>query len=137
MLIVGGRCAREGWQVFLETAATIKAAALSPSGFTRLIVEKPFGRDRASAAELAGALGGIFPESQVYRIDHYLGKEMVRLGGGAWGGGVGSTAAALLPLMWVLVFALRRRGLGSSFQHGIRSHSPLAPPAHPSPTQPP
>jgi glucose-6-phosphate 1-dehydrogenase len=41
----------------------------------RVVVEKPFGRDRTSAEELNGILHGVFAEDQVYRIDHYLGKE--------------------------------------------------------------
>ncbi len=41
----------------------------------RIIVEKPFGRDLASARELNKVLHSVFDESQVYRIDHYLGKE--------------------------------------------------------------
>ncbi len=45
---------------------------------TRLIIEKPFGRDRASAAELNRLLSNVFDENQVYRIDHYLGKETVQ-----------------------------------------------------------
>ena len=44
----------------------------------RIIVEKPFGRDRPSAVALNDALGGVFAEPQVYRIDHYLGKETVQ-----------------------------------------------------------
>jgi glucose-6-phosphate 1-dehydrogenase len=44
----------------------------------RLIVEKPFGRDRVSAKELNRVLAHAFDESQVYRIDHYLGKETVQ-----------------------------------------------------------
>ncbi len=44
----------------------------------RLIVEKPFGRDRASAADLNNLILKAFDESQVYRIDHYLGKETVQ-----------------------------------------------------------
>ncbi|TPR18080.1 glucose-6-phosphate dehydrogenase [Apilactobacillus timberlakei] len=47
-------------------------------GFNRLIIEKPFGRDYESAEELNNALGKSFNENQVYRIDHYLGKEMVQ-----------------------------------------------------------
>ncbi len=45
---------------------------------TRVIVEKPFGRDKASAAELNGLIADAFNEKQVYRIDHYLGKETVQ-----------------------------------------------------------
>jgi glucose-6-phosphate 1-dehydrogenase len=44
----------------------------------RMVIEKPFGRDLASARELNRTLTGIFDESQVFRIDHYLGKETVQ-----------------------------------------------------------
>jgi glucose-6-phosphate 1-dehydrogenase len=44
----------------------------------RLVVEKPFGRDLQSAVELNNTIGGCFDESQIYRIDHYLGKETVQ-----------------------------------------------------------
>ncbi|MCI4323512.1 MAG: glucose-6-phosphate dehydrogenase (NADP(+)), partial [Thermoplasmata archaeon] len=47
-------------------------------GWTRVVIEKPFGRDLASAQELNGYLRGHFDESQIYRIDHYLGKETVQ-----------------------------------------------------------
>jgi glucose-6-phosphate 1-dehydrogenase len=47
-------------------------------GFCRLIVEKPFGRDLASARELSADLHNSFAEEQIYRIDHYLGKETVQ-----------------------------------------------------------
>jgi glucose-6-phosphate 1-dehydrogenase len=43
----------------------------------RIIVEKPFGRDLASAQQLNSVLHSAFPESSVFRIDHYLGKEAV------------------------------------------------------------
>ena len=45
---------------------------------TKLVVEKPFGRDLESAKELAANLHGVFDESQLFRIDHYLGKETVQ-----------------------------------------------------------
>jgi glucose-6-phosphate 1-dehydrogenase len=45
---------------------------------TRVIVEKPIGKDAASAAAINDALGAVFTESQIYRIDHYLGKETVQ-----------------------------------------------------------
>lgn len=51
---------------------------LSPAGYNRLIIEKPFGRDFASAKELNDSIGAAFNEDQIYRIDHYLGKEMVQ-----------------------------------------------------------
>ncbi|MCI0650443.1 MAG: glucose-6-phosphate dehydrogenase [Planctomycetes bacterium] len=44
----------------------------------RVIVEKPFGRDLDSARALNGAIGGTLSENQIYRIDHYLGKETVQ-----------------------------------------------------------
>lgn len=44
----------------------------------RVVVEKPFGRDLASAQALNCTLHEVFPESSVFRIDHYLGKEAVR-----------------------------------------------------------
>ena len=44
----------------------------------RVVVEKPFGRDLASALELNATLHEVFPESAIYRIDHYLGKEAVQ-----------------------------------------------------------
>ena len=47
-------------------------------GWTRLVVEKPFGRDLASATALNEQIHRYFDESQIYRIDHYLGKETVQ-----------------------------------------------------------
>src|SRR5690606_29445607 len=47
-------------------------------GWTRLIVEKPFGRDLQSAVALNDHLRTAFTEQQIYRIDHYLGKETVQ-----------------------------------------------------------
>ena len=47
-------------------------------GWRRLVVEKPFGHDLASARELSDRLHEVFQESDVYRIDHYLGKETVQ-----------------------------------------------------------
>ncbi|MBN9518870.1 glucose-6-phosphate dehydrogenase [bacterium] len=48
------------------------------AGWRRLVVEKPFGRDSASAAELNRRLLANWGEDQIYRIDHYLGKETVQ-----------------------------------------------------------
>lgn len=45
---------------------------------TRIVVEKPFGKDLASARTLNGVLARFFAETQIYRIDHYLGKETVQ-----------------------------------------------------------
>ena len=45
---------------------------------SKVIIEKPFGKDLASALALNAAIRGVFAEHQVYRIDHYLGKETVQ-----------------------------------------------------------
>ena len=50
----------------------------SGESWTRMIIEKPFGHDGASARELNAKVLKVFEESQVYRIDHYLGKETVQ-----------------------------------------------------------
>jgi glucose-6-phosphate 1-dehydrogenase len=68
---------------FAEIAAQLGHAGMvkppdHSSGWTRLIVEKPFGRDLESARELNRKLLALFDESQIYRIDHYLGKETVQ-----------------------------------------------------------
>lgn len=47
-------------------------------GWTRLVIEKPFGHDLASAQKLNNEVREAFDEDQIYRIDHYLGKEMVQ-----------------------------------------------------------
>jgi glucose-6-phosphate 1-dehydrogenase len=48
------------------------------NGYRRIVIEKPFGLDLATAVELNRVLQEIFRESQIYRIDHYLGKESVQ-----------------------------------------------------------
>ena len=45
---------------------------------SRIVIEKPFGTDLESSMELNKLLNSIFSESQIYRIDHYLGKETVQ-----------------------------------------------------------
>ena len=47
-------------------------------GWTRVVVEKPFGKDLESAEQLSSQIGALFDEPQIYRIDHYLGKELVQ-----------------------------------------------------------
>jgi glucose-6-phosphate 1-dehydrogenase len=49
----------------------------SEGGFTHLIIEKPFGRDSETFDELNACTSSLFAESELYRIDHYLGKEVV------------------------------------------------------------
>jgi glucose-6-phosphate 1-dehydrogenase len=66
-------------QAFPDTIAGLATAGLCRSGgWTRLVVEKPFGRDLQSAQQLNAIVHEGFDESQVYRIDHYLGKETVQ-----------------------------------------------------------
>jgi glucose-6-phosphate 1-dehydrogenase len=50
----------------------------SSSSWRRIVIEKPFGRDRDSARQLNAVLHTVFDESQIFRIDHYLGKETVQ-----------------------------------------------------------
>jgi glucose-6-phosphate 1-dehydrogenase len=79
-----------GWQdanrlYYLATApehyalvvSALGAAGMASQGpcWRRIVIEKPFGRDLASARSLNQAVHAVFDESQVYRIDHYLGKE--------------------------------------------------------------
>jgi glucose-6-phosphate 1-dehydrogenase len=66
--------------IYPAIIAQIGAAGLAraDSGWRRIVVEKPFGRDLASARALNRLLTTVFPEEQVYRIDHYLGKETVQ-----------------------------------------------------------
>jgi glucose-6-phosphate 1-dehydrogenase len=54
------------------------ARPASPDSWVRIIIEKPFGRDLASAKELNKIVLNVFEEHQVYRIDHYLGKDTVQ-----------------------------------------------------------
>ncbi|MDQ4132619.1 MAG: glucose-6-phosphate dehydrogenase [Actinomycetota bacterium] len=53
-------------------------APTQPDAFVRIVIEKPFGRDGKSAAKLDTTVHDVFEENQVYRIDHYLGKETVQ-----------------------------------------------------------
>jgi glucose-6-phosphate 1-dehydrogenase len=55
-----------------------KAGLAGDKHRARIVVEKPFGHDLASAVALNGVLTTFFDESQIYRIDHYLGKETVQ-----------------------------------------------------------
>ena len=64
--------------VFTAAAATVRASGCTNAGWTRVVVEKPFGRDSESSQALSDELAKYFEEEQIYRIDHYLGKEMVQ-----------------------------------------------------------
>jgi glucose-6-phosphate 1-dehydrogenase len=62
----------------IGTIVSAIAERRRPHGWIRLIVEKPFGRDLASARALNALIAEHFDESEVFRIDHYLGKETVQ-----------------------------------------------------------
>jgi glucose-6-phosphate 1-dehydrogenase len=68
--------------MFERVADTLGSAGLNqppkPDAAVRLVIEKPFGRDLESARELDAGLHRTFQEAQIYRIDHYLGKETVQ-----------------------------------------------------------
>jgi glucose-6-phosphate 1-dehydrogenase len=65
---------------YVRTAQGLDQAGLAREecGYRRIVIEKPFGLDHASSIELNRALQAVFTESQIYRIDHYLGKESVQ-----------------------------------------------------------
>jgi glucose-6-phosphate 1-dehydrogenase len=68
--------------LFVPTVEQLKASRfIAPPGgktFSRLIVEKPIGHDLVSARTINDALAKVFDERQIFRIDHYLGKETVQ-----------------------------------------------------------
>mmetsp|Transcript_12776 Transcript_12776/g.22276 ORF Transcript_12776/g.22276 Transcript_12776/m.22276 type:complete len:545 (+) Transcript_12776:74-1708(+) len=64
--------------VFGESGLVIKKLGMSASGWTRIVIEKPFGRDLDSCNDLLQTLSENFEEHDLYRIDHYLGKEVVQ-----------------------------------------------------------
>jgi glucose-6-phosphate 1-dehydrogenase len=61
--------------LFGTTVQQLGRAGLAENG--RVVVEKPFGRDRASARALNAMIQAVFPEEAIFRIDHFLGKEAV------------------------------------------------------------
>ena len=68
-----------GW--FPAVTQRIAASGLvdeSPGSWRRVVIEKPFGHDRESARELDALVGGIVRPDDVFRVDHYLGKETVQ-----------------------------------------------------------
>lgn len=77
--------------VFGESGSVIRQVGMAKNGgWTRVVIEKPFGKDLDSCNELLGTLAEQFEEEQLYRIDHYLGKEVVqnlllfRFGNSVW-----------------------------------------------------
>ncbi|MGI8733527.1 MAG: glucose-6-phosphate dehydrogenase [Pyrinomonadaceae bacterium] len=70
--------APEFFGVIARQLGSAGMARNTPPHWTRLIVEKPFGHDLASAQALNAELATVFNENQIFRIDHYLGKETVQ-----------------------------------------------------------
>jgi len=64
--------------VFIDVATGLKKNNYSPNGFNRIVVEKPFGMDLPTSRQLMGSLKALWKEEETFRIDHYLGKEMVK-----------------------------------------------------------
>lgn len=64
--------------VFVPVGKSIRQGAFTSNGWNRVIVEKPFGRDYESFMDLSKDISALFKEEELYRIDHYLGKEMVQ-----------------------------------------------------------
>ncbi len=66
--------------LFAKIIEGLGAAGLNHNdkGWTRIVIEKPFGHDLASAQQLNQMLRAVFAEEEIYRIDHYLGKETVQ-----------------------------------------------------------
>jgi glucose-6-phosphate 1-dehydrogenase len=67
-------------QLYLDIVKNLKEFRLHQTecGWTKFLIEKPFGTDLKTAQELNAELRSIFDEDQIYRIDHYLGKETVQ-----------------------------------------------------------
>ncbi|CAH8303440.1 unnamed protein product [Eruca vesicaria subsp. sativa] len=63
--------------IFVDAVKCASSSASSVNGWTRVIVEKPFGRDSETSAALTKSLKQYLEEDQIFRIDHYLGKELV------------------------------------------------------------
>lgn len=64
--------------VFIPASQNLKLHVYSAKSINRLVVEKPFGKDTDSSRVLSQALAEHWKEDEIYRIDHYLGKEMVK-----------------------------------------------------------
>jgi glucose-6-phosphate 1-dehydrogenase len=68
--------------IFLDVAHSLKRAGLvseeTAPWWSRAVIEKPFGSDRASSDQLVRNMSEVFTEKQTYRIDHYLGKEVIQ-----------------------------------------------------------
>ena len=64
--------------IFIKAATNVGNLVKSKSGWNRIVVEKPFGRDSKSFEHLSKGLNQVFQEDEIYRMDHYIGKEVVQ-----------------------------------------------------------
>ncbi|GAB3040327.1 MULTISPECIES: glucose-6-phosphate dehydrogenase [Oleiagrimonas] len=64
-------------RIFVDICERLRQHGLNGDG-ARVVIEKPIGHDLASATEINDAVGAVFAENQIFRIDHYLGKETVQ-----------------------------------------------------------
>ncbi|KAL9650712.1 hypothetical protein ABK040_001766 [Willaertia magna] len=64
--------------VFLVSATMLGKNCKSRTGYNRIVIEKPFGRDSATFKKLSLGLSKVFEKDEIYRIDHYIGKEVVQ-----------------------------------------------------------
>jgi glucose-6-phosphate 1-dehydrogenase len=67
----------ESYEIIIEQIGSKKLSHFV-SGWTRIVIEKPYGRDLLTAKNLEKLVHSVFDENQIYRIDHYLGKETVQ-----------------------------------------------------------
>ncbi|HZX19521.1 MAG TPA: glucose-6-phosphate dehydrogenase [archaeon] len=63
---------------FKNIAQKLKKYCINKNGFTRVVFEKPFGNDEQSAKKLNHEVSKVFSEKQIFRVDHYLGKDLVQ-----------------------------------------------------------
>eukprot|EP00731_Ephydatia_muelleri_P001150 Em0001g1150a len=64
--------------VFEEVASCLRETAMSSTGWNRIVLEKPFGKDSESYAQLNRHICNLFTEDQVFRVDHFLSHEMIQ-----------------------------------------------------------
>ena len=68
----------KAFEIVCQQLSRSGLAQAKPDEFRRVVIEKPFGHDLASARELNAVVESVFPADSVFRIDHYLGKETVQ-----------------------------------------------------------
>ena len=66
------------YETVVDALGAAHLAESKPGAWRRIVIEKPFGHDLESARSLNAGIHRVFPEQEIYRIDHYLGKETVQ-----------------------------------------------------------